>query len=86
MEDYHMKYSLKLEIATPKGVFRGAFDKTTKVSEVIETVVNEMELDGGDSFQLAHGGTVLEPQERPLVSFGIECGSQLELIATGSGV
>lgn len=80
------KKTIELEIATPKGVFRGAFDKTTKVSEVIETVINDMELDGGDSFELAHSGTVLEPKERPLVSFGIECGAKLELIATGSGV
>ena len=81
-----MKHTVKLEIATPKGVFRGAFDKTTKVEEVIKTVVSEMDLDGSDSFELAYNGTVLEPKERPLVSFGIECGARLELIATGSGV
>ncbi|MDA2928378.1 hypothetical protein MYX84_00270 [Acidobacteria bacterium AH-259-O06] len=77
---------LTLEIATPKGLFVGTFSKTTKVEEVISTVITEKGLDGADSLELIHNGNVLEPVQRPLVSFGLEGTVQLELVATGSGV
>lgn len=75
-----------LEIATPKGIFIGTFDKTTKIEEVISTAIKEEGLDGGDTFDLVHNGEVLQPTERPLVSFGLKDTVQLELVATGSGV
>lgn len=81
-----MQELIVLDIATPKGVFHGEFPKTTRVSEVITAVIQEMDLDGGDSFVLIYNGEILQPTERPLVSFGLEGTVQLELVATGSGV
>jgi hypothetical protein len=75
-----------LDIATPKGLFKGAFPKTTKVSQVIAVVIEEKDLDTKDSFELVYGDTVLKPEERTLVSFGLHGEVQLELVATGSGV
>lgn len=75
-----------MDIATPNGPFKGAFDKNTKVIDIIETVVREMKLDNKDGFELVKGETVLQPVERPLVSFGLQGTVKLELVATGSGV
>ena len=75
-----------LEIATPKGLFNGSFPKTKKISEVISTVVSSLGLDGRDALELVNNGSVLQPTERPLVSFGLAGTVQLDLVATGSGV
>ena len=81
-----MKDEITLDIATPKGQFTASFPKTTKIKDVIATVIQEKQLDGGDQFDLVRNGKVLQPIERPLVSFGLEGTVQLELVATGSGV
>lgn len=81
-----MDNQVTLEVATPNGVFAGTFPKTTKVEDVIEAVVEDRELADGDSFELVHDGEVLQPGERPLVSFGLTGTVMLELVATGSGV
>jgi hypothetical protein len=81
-----MEKTIMLEIATPKGMFKDVFDKTTKVQDVIATVVQKMELSGADRYELHYGDTVLQPIERPLVSFHLEGTVQLTLTATGSGV
>lgn len=81
-----MVEQVTLEIATPKGMFTGTFPRTTKVADVISAVVEGMSLDGDDVFELVHDGEILQPVERPLVSFGLEGTVQLELVATGSGV
>lgn len=75
-----------LDIATPNGLFKGTFGKNTKVIDVIETVIRDMHLDNKDGFELVKGETVLQPVERPLVSFGLQGTVKLELVATGSGV
>ncbi len=75
-----------LDIATPAGAFTQTFPKTTKVSEVIQVAIERMGLDPNEQFDLVHDGQVLQPVERPLVSFGLEDGDQVELVATGSGV
>lgn len=75
-----------LEVATPNGVFTGSFPKTTKIEDVIRTIVDAQHLAIGDTFELVHNGEVLQPVERPLVSFGLTGTVQLELVATGSGV
>ena len=81
-----MNDDVTLEIATPNGVFTATFEKTTKVSEVIAAAVADRELAEGDAFELVHDGEVLQPSERPLVSFGLHGTVTLELVATGSGV
>ena len=81
-----MHKQVTLEIATPNGVFTATFPETTKVSEVIEAVVAEQGLNQDDQFDLVHDGQVLEPVQRPLVSFGLSGTVALELVATGSGV
>lgn len=84
---HHIKHGeVVLDIATPKGLFKAAFPKTTKVSTVIEVVVAEKHLDTKDQFELVHGETVLKPVNRTLESFGLHGVVQLELVATGSGV
>ncbi len=75
-----------LEIGTPKGLFTGTFPKTTKVEEVIAAAVEAKGIDSGESLELVHNGEVLQPVQRPLVSFGLTGTVTLELVATGSGV
>ncbi len=77
---------IALTIVTPRGPFTGSFPKTTKVSDVIEAVIAAVGLAPDERFDLVHNGTVLQPVERPIVSFGLADGDQLELVATGSGV
>jgi len=79
-------HEILLEIATPKGLFEGIFDEKTKVSQVIEVVVNKKDLDKKDTFELIHGEQKLEPTDRTLQSFGLKHKAKLELVATGSGV
>lgn len=81
-----MEKSITLEIATPKGMFKEVFEKITKVQDVIAAVVQRMGLSGADRYELHYGDTVLQPIERPLVSFHLEGTVQLTLTATGSGV
>lgn len=77
---------ITLDIATPAGAFTETFPKTTKIEEVIQVAIARMGLDPNERFDLVHDGQVLQPVERPLVSFGLEDGDQVELVATGSGV
>ncbi len=81
---------IKLEIATPKGIFTGEYPKTTKVQDIIKSVIEGQGLSGGDVYELFYKGEALKPVERPLVSFKLEANDngvvQLELVATGSGV
>jgi len=77
---------IHIEVATPNGVYRGAFPKTTKVKDVIIVIVEDRDLEEGDAFQLFYGEILLEPIERPLVSFGLPTNVLLTLVATGSGV
>jgi hypothetical protein len=77
---------ITLDIATPKGPFRAEFPPTTTIAEVIAVVVEEKKLDRKDSFDLVHNGTVLQPTDRTLASFGLHGKVKLELVATGSGV
>lgn len=77
---------ITLEVATPNGVFRGTFDKTTKVEDVIKKIVEDRKLSAGDTFELFYGEVQLIPVQRPLVSFGLSGTVKLTLVAAGSGV
>lgn len=77
---------ITLNIATPAGAFTETFDKNTKVSEVIALAIQRMNLSPTEQFDLYHSGTQLQPVERPLVSFHLQDGDEVELVATGSGV
>jgi hypothetical protein len=79
-------HEILLEIATPKGLFEGVFHESTKVSAVIEIVVEKKDLNRKDIFELVHGDKVLQPADRTLESFGLKRTAKLELVATGSGV
>jgi len=85
-EDNKRDNDIRVEVATPNGVYRGTFPKTTKVEDLIRVVVEDRKLEEGDAFQLFYGETLLEPVERPLVSFGLPSKVRLTLVATGSGV
>lgn len=79
--------TLKLTIGTPRGPFTAKFDKTAKVSDVIDAAIERMELSGApEDFEAFHGETELEPITRPLVSFGLKDGDKLLLAAQGEGV
>jgi hypothetical protein len=80
------RHEVILDIATPKGPFRGEFSEAMTVASVIEIVVNDKHLDRKDSFELVHGEKVLQPTDRTLGSFGLHGKVDLELVATGSGV
>ena len=77
---------ITVEVATPNGVFRGSFDKNTKVEDVIAAIIADRQLAAGDAFELHFGDTILQPVQRPLVSFGLTGTVKLTLVATGSGV
>lgn len=77
---------IALKVATPKGMFEGTFEKTTKIQDVITTIIEKMGLSGADRYELHYGDTVLQPIERTLVSFQLEGTVNLTLTATGSGV
>lgn len=77
---------ITLNIATPAGLFTETFAKTAKVEEVIAAAIAAKNLDPGEPFELSLNGEPLVPVDRPLVSFGLEDGANLELVATGSGV
>jgi len=77
---------ITLEIAAPKGLFKGIFPKTATVSEVIERVVSEQNLNRGDFFELVYKGQSLQPVKNTLADFGLTGVVQLELAATGKGV
>ena len=75
-----------LDVATPKGIFRGIFRESATVSEVIKVIVDKKDLDRKDTFELFHGETQLQPTDHTLESFGLKRKAKLELVATGSGV
>lgn len=75
-----------LEIATPKGMFKGIFPKTTTISEVINKAANTLKLDKSDSLELVYKDKVLVPIKDRLIDFHLTGTIQLELVATGTGV
>ena len=90
MQDKHdkpEKQEITLTIGTPKGSFTGAFPKTAKIQDVIETAIETMHLDGPpDAFEVFHGEVQLTPTSRTLESFHLKDGDKLLIAATGSGV
>ena len=77
---------ITLNVATPNGLFTGIFQKTAKIIEVIRAIITDKNLNAGDDFDLVHNGATLKPEERPLVSFGLQGVVMLDLVAVGSGV
>ncbi len=76
---------ITLKVATPAGPYEDTFQETSKVHEVVSTVVKAMGLKEGDAFELAYDGVPLD-NDRPIGSFGLEDGTVLDLIASGSAV
>lgn len=78
---------LTLTIGTPKGPFTAEFDKTAKVSDVIDAAITRMKLSGApEDFEVFHGEVELKPITRTLNSFGLADGDKLLLAAQGEGV
>lgn len=75
-----------LEIATPKGPFKGVFEKTNTVATVIKVVVDDKHLDKKDSFELVFHGEPLLPETKTLGEFGLHGTKKLTLVAQGTGV
>ena len=78
--------SVTLEIATPKGLFKGLFPTSTEVSIVIENVVKEMGLLSADKYELHFKEKELKPLTKKLSEFGLSGVVELTLVATGTGV
>lgn len=78
--------SFEITVNSPAGACNIEVTKTTKVQEVIEEVASAKGLEKPDTLELYFEGSLLTPESRPLVSFGIEAGSTLTLVAAGSGV
>jgi hypothetical protein len=83
----HNDRILQVVIQSPRGTREFAFDKTTKVAEVIEEARKAFGFEpGGFKLRREATGETLSP-ERPLVSFGIADAETLTLIPEmGSGV
>jgi hypothetical protein len=82
-----MDNSIKIVIQSPRGRKPFTFEKTTKVSEVIETARTAFGFEPGTfSLKRESTGEVLAP-ERPLVSYHVKDDEVLLLIPEmGSGV
>lgn len=78
---------LTLEIRTSQGTWENAtFEKTAKVQEVIDAVVEHFGFASNGNYQLqTEDGEVLKPQ-RPLVSYKIEDGDVLVFTDLGGAV
>ncbi len=77
---------ITLHIATPKGPFKGEFEKTNTVATVIQVVVKDKHLTPTDTFELIHKDTPLLPVTNTLGSFGLHGTEKLTLVAQGTGV
>jgi len=87
MEDHGQKHTIQVEIQTPVGDWTQDFNKTAKVSEVIQAVLEHFGLAAGN-YELRNVATneTLQPN-RPLVSYQLEDGAALMLVPEqGSGV
>ena len=78
-------HKITLKVATPAGVYEGVFDVALSVGEAIVEIVKAKRLADGDAFELVFEGKVLDPGLK-LSSLGLEDGTILELIASGSAV
>lgn len=82
-------HEITLVIKSMRGTAKTfTFDKTTKVSEVIDAAVKAFGFAAGDKFDLVFPDKPGEPLQhnRPLVSYHIVDGTELLLTSTGGGV
>ena len=82
------KKDLTILIETTEGAWENTFEKTDKVQEVVQAVIQHFGFapDGNYELRLANDpDTVLTP-ERPLVSYGIENGDVLVFTDLGVAV
>lgn len=73
-----------VEVATPKGMFKGVFPYDATVSDVIKKSVGGSNM-RGDLLELFYKGDALPP-DKTLEELGVKGTVQFELVATGSGV
>jgi len=78
---------IEINIQSPRGSYNFTFEKTTKVSEVVEAARQKFGFEpGGFVLRRQTPDEVLIP-ERPLVSYHIQSGETLLLVPEmGSGV
>lgn len=75
---------ITVEVATPKGVFKGIFPYDATVSDIIKESVGGSNM-RDDLLELVYKGEVL-PLDKTLEELGIKGTVQFELVATGAGV
>jgi len=81
------KKTLSVTVGTPKGTFPADFQKTAKVSDVIDAAIEKKGLAGNPSqFEVYLGETLLTPTDRTLISFHVKDGDTLLVAAQGQGV
>ncbi len=78
--------AFEITVNTPAGACTVEVTKTSKVSDVIDQVSQRKGLDKPDALELYLDGKVLAPTSRTLVSFAVEAGVTLTLVAAGTGV
>ncbi len=79
---------LEVTIHTTQGDWTTTFDKNTKVDAVIKAAVDHFHFASPGNYQLSIGTEpvkVLEPQ-RPLVSYGIKDGDEIDFTDLGDAV
>lgn len=82
------KKDLTIKIETTGGIWDNTFDKTDKVQEVIQAVIQHFGFasDGNYELRLAKDPDTALAPERPLVSYGIEDGDVLVFTDLGVAV
>jgi len=81
------KNTISVTVGTPKGAFDADFQKTAKVSDVINAAITKKGLAGAATeFEVYLGDTLLTPTDRTLISFHVKDGDTLLVAAQGQGV
>ena len=82
------KKELTIKIETTEGIWENGFDKTDKVQQVIQAVIQHFGFapNGNYDLRLANDPDTALAPERPLVSYGIEDGDVLVFTDLGVAV
>jgi len=79
---------LSVNILTTQGTWDTSFEKTTKVTQVLQAIVNHFGFASNGNYELRaekNPNEALKP-DRPLVSYGIQDGDKLILTDLGVAV
>ena len=81
-----LRTKVAIDFATPKGMYSASFPVSATLDFVIKFIIEELELQHDDQFDLVQNGQVLGPKNKTLRDLGFGCTADVDLVATGSGV